>query len=147
MSASRYGVFIEQLRHDIQTMDPCCYQPELAGETQLIINLAQQLLRTVALSGERSGGWAEDGFTSPSTWLAFHTGETRGRAQQVLRQARHLEHMTHSSAGAEAGLLNETQIRLLTACRAKAQANYDDHIDEVLVGLGSIGELAAACHA
>ena len=66
MSAGGYGVFIDLLRHDIQTVDPCCYQSELAGETQLIINLAQQLLRTVALSGERSGGWAEDGFTSPA---------------------------------------------------------------------------------
>ena len=147
MSSGRYGAFIDQLRHDIQTIEFCCYQPELAGETQLIINLAQQLLRRVALSCERSGGWAEDGFTSPSTWLAFHTGETRGRAQQVLRQARHLEHMTHSSAAAAAGLLNETQIRLLTACRAKAEAHYEDHIDEILVGLDSIGELAAACHA
>ena len=96
MSAGQYGAFIKQLRHDLQTMDPCCYQPELVGETQLLVNLSQQLLRAVALSGEHSGGWAEDGFTSPSTWLAFHTGETRGRAQQVLRQARHLEHMAHS---------------------------------------------------
>ncbi len=138
---------MEQLRRDIQTIEPCSYQPELAGEAQRLVNLAQQLLRTVALAGERSGGWAEDGFTSPSTWMAFHTGETRGRAQQVLRQARHLEHMTHSSAAAAAGGLNETQIRLLTACRAKAEARYEDPIDETLVGLGSISELAAACQA
>ena len=65
----------------------------------------------------------------------------------MLAQARHLEHMAHSSAAAGAGLLNETQIRLLTACRAKAQARYNDRIDEVLVGLDSIGELAAACQA
>ena len=107
MSADRYGAFIEQLRHDIQTMDPCSYQPELTGAAQLLINLSQQLLRAVARSSERSGGWAEDGFTSPSTWLAFQSGETRGRAQQVLRQARHLEHMDHSSAVAAAGLLTK----------------------------------------
>ena len=147
MSAGRYEAFIEELQNDIRTIDPCSYQPELVGETQLLVNLAQQLLRAVALAGERSGGWAEEGFTSPSTWLAFHTGETRGRAQQVLRQARHLEHMNHSSAAAGAGLLNESQVRLLTGCRAKAEARYDDHIDETLVGLDSIGELSAACHA
>ena len=55
--------------------------------------------------------------------------------------------MAHSRAAAQAGVLNETQIRLLTGCRAKAQARYEDNIDEVLVGLGSIAELAAACHA
>ena len=126
---------------------PVAISPKLVGETQLLVNLSQQLLRAVALSGERSDGWAEDGFSAPSTWLAFHTGETRGRAQQVLRQAHHLEHMTYSSAAAAAGVLNETQVRLLTACRAKAQARYDDDIDEVLVGLDSIGQLAAACHA
>ncbi len=146
MSAGRYGAFIDQLRHDIQNIEPCCYQPELTGESQLIINLAQQLLRAVALSSERSGGWAEDGFSSPNTWLAFHTGETRGRARQVLRQAHHLAHMTHSRAAAQAGVLNETQVRLLTACRAKAQDSYDDNIDETLSGLDSITDLATACH-
>ncbi len=147
MLAARYGTFIEQLRHDIRTQDPCCYQPELAGEAQLLINLAQALLRSVALSSERSGGWAEEGFSSPSQWLAFHTGDSRGRAQQLLRQARHLEKMAHSQAVAHAGLLNETQIRLLTACRAKAEAHYDDHIDEMLVGLDSIDELVTATQA
>ncbi len=147
MSAARYGTFIDQLRHDIQTQDPCCYQPELAGEAQLVINLAQALLRSVALSSERSGGWAEEGFSSPSQWLAFHTGESRGRARQLLRQARHLERMAHSQVAAQAGLLNETQIRLLTACRAKAEAHYEDHIDEMLVGLDSIDELVAATQA
>ena len=52
-----------------------------------------------------------------------------------------------NAVAAGAGLLNESQVRLLTGCRAQAEASYDDHIDETLVGLDSIGELSAACHA
>ena len=135
------------LQAEVLAVEPGQYSPHTLGFAQRVENLAQEWVRRLARAGEGSGRWAEDGFTSASAWVVCHTGQSRGQARRVLAQARHLEHMAHSSAAAGAGLVNETQIRLLTACRAKAQARYDDNIDEVLVGLGSIGELAAACQA
>ena len=135
------------LQAEVLAVGPAHYSPHTLGLAQRVENIAQEWVRRLALAGESSGRWAEDGFTSASAWVGCHTGQSRGQARRVLAQARHLEHMAHSSAAAGAGLLNETQVRLLTGCRAKAVARYDDHIDEVLVGLDSIGDLAAACQA
>ncbi len=141
------GDVLVWLQAEVLAVGPAQYSPHLLGLAQRVENVAQEWVRRLALAGESSGRWSEDGFTSATAWVECHTGQSRGQARRVLAQARHLQHMAHSSAAAGAGLLNETQVRLLTACRARAQAHYEDQIDELLVSLDSISELAAACQA
>ena len=135
------------LQAEVLAVPPGHYSPQLLGFAQQLVNLSQEWVRRLARAGEGSGRWAEDGYPSATAWVLCHTGQSRGQARRVLQQARHLEHMTHSSAAAAAGALNESQIQPLTACRAKTQAHYNDQIDEALVGLDSISELAAATQA
>ncbi|MGD9754018.1 MAG: DUF222 domain-containing protein, partial [Acidimicrobiia bacterium] len=107
----------------------------LLGLAQACVNVAEQVVRSLADRAQRLELWALEGFRAPGRWVALHTGLTTPRAAAVCRQARALRDMPTSRDAAAAGELNSTHIDALTACQREAPEHYSPEIDELLVGL------------
>ncbi|MGD9753171.1 MAG: DUF222 domain-containing protein [Acidimicrobiia bacterium] len=135
-----------RLRHVVQQLqnigDPACR----VGLLQKVVNLAQELVRVEVRRARADAGFAAEGFTSVSAWLACHTGLGGGGARAVVRQAAELEHMPHSMAAAGRGRLHEQQVRLLVACRRADPQRYDGETDRAFCVL-PIAELVVAARA
>ena len=131
------GAFEELLQRIRQIVDllPGAEVDEVAG----MIGLWQQCTNTLAEIGRRiavvahdSDAWAFDGFRSPVSWLALHSGLTRSAAGKLHRQAHDMRTMPAARAAALDGVLHQKHIDELTTCQRRAPDLYTDSIDQSL---------------
>ncbi len=113
----------------------------LVGVTQRAANAMDELQRRVALAAAEADRWALDGFRSPATWIALHSGLPRPDATKRWRHAQELRAMPATRRAAAEGTLHQRHVDELVKAKRRAPDHYTTDIDEALAALASTGEL------
>ncbi|MFN0090729.1 MAG: HNH endonuclease signature motif containing protein [Acidimicrobiales bacterium] len=112
------------------------------GAAQALVNTAGELQRRVVRSAQESGAWALDGWRSPVTWLAAHSGLSHGSARALQQRSLTMATLRHAREAALDGVLNEAHVRRLVEAKCRGASRLSDEIDAALTGVACDADLA-----
>ena len=100
-----------------------------------LVNLLDGAATAVLPAWEASCDWAQDGSSTPVTWLVNHTGVRRAAAAAERRTASLIPSMPHVAAASGAGQLTASHIAQLARARTPEVAEAFDRDEALLVGI------------